>query len=164
MSEPTFDDSCAIRPSTSSVLPVIFCGLAICVVSMSIVRPVSTAAPLPSDMKPPVIAYCAPRILPTRTAVVRIDLAGLRHVLLGEDLVEVRAIDEPDLRVRREIGDQQILNAGRHAVEVGLGRCRSSCCRTEHDDDRPVVALRQRERAGRANAAATASIRVACDS
>src|SRR5262245_41741251 len=65
----TLVDNSVMAARTLSALPLIFVGLLICVVSMSMVRPVRTRLPRPSDMKPPVTAYCAPKILPRRSAV-----------------------------------------------------------------------------------------------
>ena len=104
-------DSSLIMASTLSALPSIFCGLPICDVSMSIVRPVSTA--LPFLVGDPAAGHGVLRAhdLAEADRRLRVDHAALDHVLLGLDLGDARAIDEADLRVRRHVRDEQILNA-----------------------------------------------------
>src|SRR5262245_59589932 len=65
----TLVDSSVMAASTLSALPLICVGLPISVVSMSMVRPVRIRLTRPSDITKPVTAYCAPKILPRRGAV-----------------------------------------------------------------------------------------------
>src|SRR5688572_1269060 len=65
----SFVDSWLMRPSTSSPLEGRRIAFVIALVSTLITRDVSVSVPLLSLMNMPVIMYCAPTILPSRTAV-----------------------------------------------------------------------------------------------
>ena len=69
----------------------------------------------------------------------------LRQILLGEQVLQARTVDEANLRVGREIGNEQILNALAHAVIVGVVLSERVVREREHDDDRAGVRLRQRD-------------------
>ena len=88
------------------------------------------------------MAYCAPRILPSLTAVCGSTCAALDHALFLHDLVDLGAIDEADLGARREVGDEQILDARGHAVEIGAAGSHRVIAKREHDHDGSVVGLR----------------------
>jgi hypothetical protein len=145
MSDPIFDDSCAINPSTSSALPVIFGIGDLCRFDVDRAAGQHRGAGLVGHEATGDGVLCAENLADFHGGL-RIDLAAAHHALFLEDFTDPRPVDQPKLRIRCEIGDEQILNAGRDAVEVALGRPDGAIREREHDDAGSRVGLGGRER------------------